>query len=833
MVWTWAGNGPYDSAMLLRHKVFGLLIGLVAGAFAGSVLPGPAQADEGGLTVQVSNADPARPVVTLTNGGSQACQVATTALGTVSVLSLSQNGQPVIPVVYSPGFDEPLESVLAQHLQVLQPGSKVDIVLQTRPFKGGRALDVVAPGGLAPTGLLYPLSGQAIDLHVAYTLPIAAESGPAACVANGASAAIAGQQSAKPWLWWLAGAIVLLAIIGLVSWLVLRRRPGAAAAVIAVLLLMIALGRPVPADAHVTISDPSLQGPYNDCLAILQQPGHDPAGILPTILGRGFEVLLVVPSDGVTHEGGGPGLAAIYWNINDRHAYVGGGNADPCTSLYHEMFHAFEDSQGIQDMHECITAGEYHTGIGINEVRATQAQNRLRQALGMPQRTTYGSRPLPTTPCRASRSTDPRCRADRCSLSDGDPHITTWDGRRYDLQAVGEFVAAQDPAGDFAIQVRQQPWGTSRTVAVNTAIAVNVAGAHVQLELSGNTIKSTVDGAEQTGAIVDLANGGQLRQSQGDSGPYAMVSWPDGSVASAVAIAGMGLNLSVDAAPARQPKLHGLLVTQVSNPDTVRVNDQNTLFRYPSGRNTASYTDRAFPYPATTQPDTAAAKAICAAAGVTAPSQLQSCVFDVSQTGQPAFAASARAGQTFLTGAVPGEGVFVPATSNIYLAADLAAALPHGGTLPVRMHIAPGTRQVSFTAEGELGPDGADPDGGPDGANNRFPDTDITGTGGISGIRHTSASMFLVGVFLPDGPANASDQQADVSNHDSTAVITPQLGILFAIGDGLTTTGVVQKFTVPAGATRLYLGFADAYAFHGTPGYYDDNTGSLTVTMTS
>src|SRR5262249_39942824 len=55
----------------------------------------------------------------------------------------------------------------------------------------------------------------------------------------------------------------------------------------------------------------------------------------------------------------------------------------------------------------------------------------------------------------------------------------------------------------------------------------------------------------------------------------------------------------------------------------------------------------------------------------------------------------------------------------------------------------------------------------------------------------------------------------------------------FFIGDGLTGTGSgsVQVFHVPDGATRLYLGFADAFFFQGDPGYYDDNTGSLTATF--
>jgi len=42
----------------------------------------------------------------------------------------------------------------------------------------------------------------------------------------------------------------------------------------------------------------------------------------------------------------------------------------------------------------------------------------------------------------------------------------------------------------------------------------------------------------------------------------------------------------------------------------------------------------------------------------------------------------------------------------------------------------------------------------------------------------------------------------------------------------------VQEFYAPAGATRLFLGFADAYEFGyptSYPGYYNDNSGLLEV----
>jgi hypothetical protein len=525
------------------------------------------------------------------------------------------------------------------------------------------------------------------------------------------------------------------------------------------------------------------------------------------------------------------------------------------------MFHAWEDSQGRQDNHECITAGEHHTGIGINEVRATQAQNQLRHELGLPERSHYGNRPLPTTPCRPSRPTDPRCQGETgCAAATGDPHLTTFDGRHYDFQGAGEFVATEDPAGGYAIQVRQRPFADSTTVAVTTAVAMDVAGTRVQVQAAGSGLAALVDGQPPTAEITNLDQGGQLRLGEGDTGALATVTWPDGSAAWVSAF-GVGLTLNVQPAPGRGAKLRGLLGTADGDPandvrprggapiagdgilplypayaDSWRITAATSLFTYADGTSTATFTDRSFPSPnEPPAPDPAAARAICAHAGVTAEAALAACIFDVSRTGVPAFATAAAANQAFLAGARPGDTVAVPATADIYLAVASTGALPpSAGTLPVRYAFHPGTdHAVAFPlVEGITGPAGGEPADGPDGGNISFSDTDITGMNGISGIKHGNECLFLVGLFLPDGATDAAAQQPDVTGHDTLTQVPTTLGVLFAIGDGRTTDGTLQNFTIPTGATRLYLGYADASGFHGPPGFYDDNTGGLSVSMT-
>lgn len=120
--------------------------------------------------------------------------------------------------------------------------------------------------------------------------------------------------------------------------------------------------------------------------------------------------------------------------------------------------------------------------------------------------------------------------------------------------------------------------------------------------------------------------------------------------------------------------------------------------------------------------------------------------------------------------------------------------------------------------------------------------TDVSSAGGIAGVVDDSRTMFLVGVFLdstePSDPAPARLDFSSSSLGENFSSLSPLLGQLFFIGDGLTGTGTgaVQQFSVPASATRLFLGFADSYSFgtntiSGPPGFYGDNDGTLVATF--
>jgi hypothetical protein len=857
------------AAALAAASVFG---GAVLGALAAA---GPAAAADDDLSVSVRADNPVAPVLTLTNRSPAPCQVATTSLGTVAYRAVQQGSTVAVPTVFQPGFDESLDTVVTQGLRTLAPGASLDIPLPIVHIgPTGYALESVSwTGTTGPRGAFYPIvQDQPLHLDLTYSWQVPPPHGPPLCgtrteVAASASPAAAAQPAGRAtgsWLLWVGLAVAVLALTVVLVLRVRRRARGASAAVVVMLAALLAPAlhtRPAFADFSVP---PSLQSQFDTCMGVLHQPGHDPAAILPTLEAPGVTVTLEVPSDGVNHEGAvSRSLMIIFWNPNDHHQYAGtGGNADPCTTLYHEMYHAWEDTQGIQDHHECITADGTHTGIGINEVHATRAQNPLRAALGLHERDYYGDNKLPPGECRPSQPSDPICSEQGCGTAHGDPHLTTFDGRHYDFQAVGEFVAARDPAGGFTIQVRQQPYRDSRLIAVNTAVAMDVAGDRVEVRPDGAKVAVLVAGRPSTVDLVGLDHGGQVRHALSDDGDLATVIWPDGSTAWVSSVGGAWLNLSVQPAPSHTGHLEGLLGDFDGSPgndirphggapvagsgqpafaalypavaDSWRIDAKSSLFTYPAGRDTTSYTDRSFPEkPATVDSlaNRAAAEAACRGYGVTDPVLLEDCVLDVGLTGQLGFAEGARAAQAFATGVGSGQPFTLPATADIYLAgAAPVPSLPQGaGTLPLRVAFDRTVTRVSFPqVSGIIGPWAANTEG-PDGGT-EFSGTDIDPFNGISGVVHHTRSLFLVGVFLPARPI-PSQQSAkpDLTDADKLAEIRPDLGQVFYIGSGKTPDGTVRQIVIPAGAASLYVGFADASGFRGSPGAYDDNTGGLTI----
>ena len=128
---------------------------------------------------------------------------------------------------------------------------------------------------------------------------------------------------------------------------------------------------------------------------------------------------------------------------------------------------------------------------------------------------------------------------------------------------------------------------------------------------------------------------------------------------------------------------------------------------------------------------------------------------------------------------------------------------------------------------------------GPDGGT-QYTSTNVSATGGISGIAHNARTMFLVGVFLSATEPSGAGPVSLTYNFTTVTQPTysPLLNQTFFIGDGRTGTGTgdAQVFTAPVGTTRLFLGFADSFnssPITGLPGFYGDNGGSLSARIST
>jgi len=116
---------------------------------------------------------------------------------------------------------------------------------------------------------------------------------------------------------------------------------------------------------------------------------------------------------------------------------------------------------------------------------------------------------------------------------------------------------------------------------------------------------------------------------------------------------------------------------------------------------------------------------------------------------------------------------------------------------------------------------------GPEG-NGAVGDSTISSFGGISGYRGTQGA--LVGVFLTgDIPASGAPDRIDFAPSGvgiNFEMLTPGLGQVFFIGNGVNADNVRQQFIAPIGATRVFIGITDAFGFNGAPGAFDDNDGA-------
>ena len=216
----------------------------------------------------------------------------------------------------------------------------------------------------------------------------------------------------------------------------------------------------------------------------------------------------------------------------------------------------------------------------------------------------------------------------------GDPHLISFDKKRSSFQTVGEFVLTK--SNHMEVQTRQKSSGTN--FSLNTGIAMNVFGDRLCIyaddkpDQDRSALRLEGQPIHLQGRTYFLPHGGNVRL----AGRNYIVTWPTGETVT-VGMRSRFINVTVHVFNCNQYQYSGLLGNADGNlfndfqaqngsmrrptgffsgntnnsnsfaekeylsylsqsfADDWRVNDETTLFDYPIGYSTASYTDRSFP----------------------------------------------------------------------------------------------------------------------------------------------------------------------------------------------------------------------------------------------
>jgi hypothetical protein len=270
------------------------------------------------------------------------------------------------------------------------------------------------------------------------------------------------------------------------------------------------------------------------------------------------------------------------------------------------------------------------------------------------------------TPPDGSSGTDPLRDGSEppTGKASSDPHISTFDGRWYDLHAQGEFVLSRSTIDDFAVQVRFATKGGNRTFTTASAMATKVGPDRV-------TVSMLLESAEPTpvlrinGTLIEsdsvVLDGAVVRAVRTTFGPGYVITFRDGTRVGANSTAREGLSVWVDPAPERRGKLTGLLgdadgdktndpITRGGNvlaaqpgydelystfAASWRITQADSMLDYATGETTVTFTDVSMPdrdRPAATPDALAAATVSCTAAGVADVDLVRNCAFDLAVT---------------------------------------------------------------------------------------------------------------------------------------------------------------------------------------------------------
>lgn len=266
----------------------------------------------------------------------------------------------------------------------------------------------------------------------------------------------------------------------------------------------------------------------------------------------------------------------------------------------------------------------------------------------------------------------------------GDPHLVSFDGARYSFQTVGEFVLAKSNDGQLEVQARQK--ARQDNFSLNTAVAMNVGGDRVCLYAedapdgnSSTPIRVNGQPVQLNGDTYFLSHGGTIRMIKN----AYVVDWPTGESVTASMSGGSSMrfmNLSFTVFPCTRNGYNGLMgnANGIERDDfnstrgvppvrmagagnmggsseylekqrlawlakefaeDHRITQATSLFDYPLGMSTFSFTDRSFPKVHYTMDDIdddrrTTARRNCENNGISGP-DMDGCIYDNAMLGIP------------------------------------------------------------------------------------------------------------------------------------------------------------------------------------------------------
>lgn len=441
--------------------------------------------------------------------------------------------------------------------------------------------------------------------------------------------------------------------------------------------------------------------------------------------------------------------------------------------------------------------------------------------------------------------------------SNGDPHLTTFDGLHYDFQAAGEFVLARARDGSLEIQARQEPYRGSRTVTVNTQIAAKVGGRRVTI--SPGASKDDPPVVRVDGQLDPLPGGSSRALGDGTLGRegsadgWVDVTWPDGSTLVVRPVGNWGVATVIQLDGGRAGRVAGLLgdydgrvdddladrggrpiayTARASSGweglqryrvaeefsdrffdalyddvgDSWRIRQSESLFDYAPGQSTKTFTLGKVP----TKPvgpeelrrqQRAEAERICRAHGVTQPGPLADCITDVAATGNAAFADDAREAQD------AASTVWRRLGAGSAITGDISLARSGDGVLHVGYNRDAGgnVRQLGSVAIDAAGHGGAE-------------ETIAAADGGVGLFAAADGSVHAVSAEIPNGASSGVYQYG----RDGAGAWSP-LGLVTGFGSSYASRpsalalpdGRLVTVSPMAGVARVFSG-APA-AGEGTP----------------